>query len=482
MQKIQNITNSTFHKLFLLLIIIQVLNTSCKKFLSIPLPASQIAGAAAFANDASAAATLNNVYNGIVGSLSGGSSIGFYSGLYSDELKYAPGNSNQSIQPFYTNTVQSTNTGALWSNFYEQMYDVNRDIEGIQTASGLLNKNQWLGEAFFLRGLLYYYLTNLYGDVPLTTTSLYTTNNILSRSAPTDVYKQIISDLQQAQSLLTNNYINFNGQTTTDRSRPNKVAATALLARVYLYTNDYPNAEAQADSVISNPTYQLDSLNGVFLNTSKEMIWGIDPSHINFGSVNSAVLDASTYIVITDTTPQASQVNATLSDNLLNAFEPGDQRRTHWVSVSHTFAADWYYAYKYKVRTNTSGISTEYIVPLRLAEQYLIRAEARARNNKPDDARADLNMIRARAGLTATTASSQSDILTAILHERQVELFTECGQRFFDLRRTANLDKVMNIVSPEKGSSWQPFMQWWPILSNDIIENPNLTQTPGYQQ
>ncbi|ANI90540.1 hypothetical protein A9P82_01075 [Arachidicoccus ginsenosidimutans] len=445
-----------------------------------PLPTNNIAGVAVFTNDASVVAALNNVYSQIITSdvLSGNGSIGQYSGLYTDELTYEASANNTAIQPLYLNTVVSDNTGGMWTGIYNRIYSVNRAIEGITTDSSLLHKNQWLGEAYFLRGFLYFYLTNLYGDVPLATTSLYTTNNTLSRNPAADVYKQIISDLKQAQSLLTDDYIDLNGNQTTDRARPNKATATAMLARVYLYTKDYKDAEAQADSVISNSGYQLESsLNNVFLSTSKEMIWGLDPSHL----IN-VVPDAPAYIVIADTTPQASQVNGVLSSNLLSAFEPGDQRRVNWVDSSTTSTAVYYYAYKYKVRTNITAVSTEYLVPLRLAEQYLIRAEARAYNNNLEGAKEDLDMVRTRAGLPNTTASSQSALLTAILHERQVELFTECGHRFFDLRRTGNLDKVMNVVSPQKGSSWQSFEQWWPIPTKDIQEDPNLTQTPGYQE
>jgi hypothetical protein len=118
---------------------------------------------------------------------------------------------------------------------------------------------------------------------------------------------------------------------------------------------------------------------------------------------------------------------------------------------------------------------------LRLAEQYLIRAEARAQQSDLTGALADLNAIRARAGLPGSTAMSQTEILNAIQKERRVELFTEGSHRFFDLRRTKNLDAVMTKVSPLKGGSWEPFEQWWPIPLTDVQNNKSLLQTPGYQ-
>jgi hypothetical protein len=117
----------------------------------------------------------------------------------------------------------------------------------------------------------------------------------------------------------------------------------------------------------------------------------------------------------------------------------------------------------------------------RQAEQYLIRAEARAMQNNLNGAKADLDVVRTRAGLSGITVSTQANMLAAVLHERQVEMFTELGARLFDLRRSGTIDAVMGAVAPSKGSSWQSFMQLWPISSQDILTDPNLKQTPGYQ-
>jgi hypothetical protein len=117
----------------------------------------------------------------------------------------------------------------------------------------------------------------------------------------------------------------------------------------------------------------------------------------------------------------------------------------------------------------------------RLAEQYLIRAEARAQQNNLTGALADLNAIRTRAGLPASAAVSQADVLIAIARERRVELFCEMGNRFFDLRRTGNLDAVMNVIALLKGGSWSSYKDWWPIPLTDIQNDNHLTQTPGFE-
>jgi len=96
------------------------------------------------------------------------------------------------------------------------------------------------------------------------------------------------------------------------------------------------------------------------------------------------------------------------------------------------------------------------------------------------DAQADLNAIRTRAGLPNTIASTQPALLTAIQHERQVELFTEWGHRWLDLKRTGNIDAVMTIICSQKGSSWSSYQQLYPLPLVDIQMDPNLVQNIGY--
>jgi hypothetical protein len=456
--------------------------TGCKKYVEVPLPIGSIAGNSVFQNDGTAAAALSMVYANLYnqGDFDGNSGLGAVTGLYTDELK------NQSPLPsnlaLYGDGVSSTIGGVtgFWTNFYSQLYSVNLAIEGLKSPnSNLSYQNQWLGEAYFLRGFLYFYLTNCYGDVPLVLSSDYLTNNTLARSPQANVYKQIVADLKQAQSLLTSKYYNASGAVTSDRGRPNKAAATALLARIYGYTRDWQDAGAQADSLIADGAdYQLTALSKVFLLNSGEIIWGIEPW--NAGLYPYQVKDARSFYLTPGKTPIAVPVWYTMSDSLAAAFEPGDARKANWVGKdSVSPSAIYYYASKYKgMGTYTAPV--EMIALFRLAEQYLIRAEARAQQNNLTGAAADLNTIRARAGLAATTAISQSDLLAAILRERRVELFTE-GHRFFDLRRTGNLDAVMNVITPLKGGTWASFKAWWPIPAGDIQSDLHLTQTPGFQ-
>lgn len=114
---------------------------------------------------------------------------------------------------------------------------------------------------------------------------------------------------------------------------------------------------------------------------------------------------------------------------------------------------------------------------LRLAEQYLIRAEARVHLDNFNGAKEDVNLIRQRAGLPGTTANNGPALLNAIAHERQVELFTEWGHRWLDLKRTGQANTILNN---EKAPGWQPMDTLYPIPQNELILNKNLTQNQGY--
>ena len=186
--------------------------------------------------------------------------------------------------------------------------------------------------------------------------------------------------------------------------------------------------------------------------------------------------------------PSSQAVGVCMSDSLVDAFEQGDLRYTDWVGVDSvaasgsTPAAVYNYAYKFKAIG--SYTAPQEVIPMcRLGEQYLIRAEARAEQGNLGGALADLNAIRARAGLAASTAVSQADVLSAIARERRVELFCEMGNRFFDLRRTGMLNALMENVAVQKGGSWNSdgYQQWWPIPLSDVQNDTHLTQTPGFE-
>jgi hypothetical protein len=371
--------------------------------------------------------------------------------------------------------TNSTNFTYLWQEPYKYINNANAVIEGLSTSTGVTaaTKNELLGEAKFVRAFCYFYLVNMFGDVPQITSTNYQLNAIAPRTPKSQVYQLIVSDLKDAQSLLSIDYSFSNGQ----RIIPNKWAATALLARTYLYTGDWENSANQADSVINySGTYSLVALDSVFLANSSEAIWQISQNPDQTFNTWEGF-----YFILTST-----PYNVTLSQPLYNSFETGDNRKTDWVGsfLDPTSGLTYYFPFKYKIQTGS--VLTEYSMVLRLAEQYLIRAEAEA-NGAPGGINAsiaDLNVIRNRAGLPSYTGpTDQNSILNAIYHERQVELFTEWGHRWLDLKRTNTVDSVMGNpgnACQAKGGSWSPNWSLYPIPQTEIINDNMLKQNPGY--
>ncbi len=448
----------------------------CKKFVQVPAPTTQIVTASVFSNDATATSAETAIYTAMESNEESYFSA-LNNGLLADELQ------TYSVTPplieFYTNAMLPKDIINPWGNGYNYIYLANAVIQGLQgnsqvTITGI---QQLTGEAKFIRAFWHFYLANCYGDVPLVTTTGYNVNATISRTAKVDVYKEVIADLEDAENSLSSNYVDATNSTVTlDRIRPTKSVAAALLARVQLYAGHYDSAEQQATIVINNTSeYTLcQSLDSVFLANNTEAIWQLPPTE---PSSNPVTPDGE-YFILT-TAPGSTNGSNVISQQLMSSFESGDLRQQHWIGIYTDGISNYYFPYKYKLYQ--SSTPAEYNVVLRLAEQYLIRAEARAQQGETASAIADLNMIRNRAGLpNYSGATDQSSLLAAVLHERQVELFTEWGHRWFDLNRTGNINAIMGVVTPLKGGSWNPDAALYPISVNEIKSDPNLVQNPGY--
>jgi hypothetical protein len=490
---------------------------SCKKLAETPIPTDQVAQNSVYTNDATAIAVMNDVYRLMntapIQSLGNLGSISVNLGLAADEFSLtSPYKTGTNLfQKYYQNdlsTVSPTLTygGEHWGPFYKIIFRCNAAIEGLSSSGAdVLTpkvKLQLLGEAKFVRSFFYFYLVNEFGDVPLVLTTDPQMNINLARSPKADVYKQMINDLLDAEDKLSSDYLDVTLLSkTSERVRPTKWAAAALLARVYLYNgnftgdaSNYTNAEAKASEVINNTgSYALlPTLNGVFLKNSKEAIWQIQPTDVNFNTREGQIL------VIPGTGPAFGGTGnpVVLSTQLLGSFEANDKRKAkgNWVDTiiyKSSPAPLKYdtlpYVAKYKIGTST-GVNTiagltEYFTVLRLAEQYLIRSEARAQLANFNGSQSDLNLIRNRAGLLSITPNDKTSLLTAILYERQHELFGEWGHRWLDLKRTGNIEAVMTLVTPiNTGGSptWRSYQQLFPIPMDIIQTSPNVRQNGGY--
>lgn len=434
---------------------------SCKKFVEIDPPRTELLKPVVFTSDATANAAMIGVYSELRSTVANsGGSVTYLSTFSSDELLYYGGHPD--IEQFNDNDLIPENffNLQLWSVMYKIVYSVNSIIEGISasTAVSAELKVQLEGEAKFIRAFNYYYLVNLFGDVPLITSTDYRANTTMPRTSIQQVYQQIITDLTEAETLLPDNY-NF---ASNERVRVNKFAAKALLARVYLFTGDWVKAESKATEVIGNVAlYSLESdLSKVFLRNSSEAIFQIWSSIIPS--------DVGAFYERDD-----PPTNCAFRPEFISNFETNDNRPTAWISYRGVYG----YPAKYKqIDVPAGALPDEYSIVLRLAEQYLIRAEARAKQSKIMEAQGDINVIRTRAGLPNTSANDQSSLLAAIEQERRSELFTEWGHRWLDLKRT---NRATAVLGPLKGSFWQPTDVLYPIPQQQIRLS-GITQNPGY--
>lgn len=465
MKMIKPICNHFIVWIFLLLI--SLLLPSCEDFVAVDLPSNQLTGTAVFEDVGTTDAALAHIYAKLRSDvLVTGSSDGLSCllGNYADEFDYYSAG-GLSAQEFYQNSLLPTNPTiySTWRNSYNLIYAANAVIEGVTNSTGIsvVDKQRLLGEAYFIRAYLHFYLTNLYGEIPYVLSTDYEINRTLSKRSVSDVYSILTTDLLQAVSSLPEAY------SDSQRIKPNRSVAYALLARVKLYSGDWNEALLYADLVIGNPLYiWVTDLNAVFLNNSTGTLWQLLPQ---FSGANT--LEAQTFIFTSGPPPSFA-----LTDDLVNSFEVGDLRRSNWVGTVTDGIQEWYYPNKYKEQ-GTVGSSVEYSILFRLEELYLIRAEARAHLGDLDGARTDLNLIRNRAGLVDTTAVTQSAVLNAVLEERRKEFFTELGHRWFDLKRTGSAAATLSGVKP----GWGAKDLLWPLPASELLLNPNLLpQNSGY--
>ena len=433
---------------------------SCRKLVEVGEPKTQITNGKVFQNEQSALAALSNIY----GQLNNGSSINGnltpYISLYADELTGSA--LNGSGLEFFSSALRTDNANILniWKGFYSVIYQCNAVLEGLagsQVISSEMSK-QLSGEARFLRAFSYFYLVNLYGDVPLVTTTDVYKNSVASRTSTTQVYDQITDDLKVAMTLLKESY------PTAEKVRANYWATAALLSRVYLYQSNWSEAEALASLLLNSNLYPLESCAGVFSRTSKETIlqaWTPN-GYTSQGALLNPASGTPTYF---------------LRQELANSFEANDKRKASWTRLVNAGTNTYNLSSKYKKTVTASGSDGEYLIVLRSTEQYLIRAEARVMLDDLDGALTDLNTVRSRNGLTTITSPvSKDSCLILIEEERKKEFFTEWGHRFFDLKRWGKLDQEMSALK----STWKATAALLPVPQNEINRNPALLQNPGY--
>lgn len=436
--------------------------TSCDNALDVDLPSNQLSSESVYASEPTAEAAVNGIYQSMVADF-------FYNRVHTvlgetaDELVPRTGIANI----YSSNEIPETDgtINANWGELYKTIYNANNVIEGLtkSTSINAVKSKQWIAEAKFLRAYSYFYLTNLWGNVPLVLTTDVDVSALLPQSSQETVYAQILLDLTDASKDLPTDYKNYD----QERIRATKWAAEALLARVNLYLERWNEASNHASAVINETgTYGLitglTDTNSPFIADNKESILQIPYFNVDYTYEGSSVFTTAGTLLLR-------------KGNAL--FETGDARKTNW-TIDITDRLGVFLGIAPRKYQNDFGDSpSERSTLLRLAELYLIRAEARVKSNDITGAQQDINAIRNRALLDNTTVTNPNQLLDLIALERQREFFAENGHRWLDLKRTGKLDETLSVLSDK---IWKSTDNLYPIPEPAIRSNPFLNQNSGY--
>ncbi|HZV70370.1 MAG TPA: RagB/SusD family nutrient uptake outer membrane protein [Saprospiraceae bacterium] len=404
----------------------------------------------------------NDLERGILGAYNSFQSLSYYGRTYgifadlaADNLAHPPNATAVAYAEVDNNAIlpENTSVDGIWTAIYDGLNVVNNVITKVAGIPDMTvaEKNEAFGELYFIRALHHFNLTNYFGAIPVKTTPTVGLTNVNVPRDPVDaVYNQIITDLLFASEYLP---------ASSDRIRASKGAANALLARVYLYKKDYANAVTYATKVIDDNNYSfLPEYSDVFSSEeTAESIFEID----------FTALDRNRIAEYNFPLAENGRGEVTPSADMIDSYEFGDKR----FDATYAYSGTTPYVVKY----DDLSTGSENVIVLRLAEMYLIRAEAGAKLQTDITLIwGDVNIIRNRAGLGTNNTVSYDDVLNAVEKERRHELAFE-GHRWFDLVRTGRAVDVLGTVTNINQTLF-------PIPLSELLTNtnPGMYQNPGY--
>ncbi|MDO5637842.1 MAG: RagB/SusD family nutrient uptake outer membrane protein [Myroides sp.] len=451
----------------IMVLVILFIIAGCEDFIEADVPDTQITGSQVFKDAQTAEAALQETYIGLRDQVlvtGTGTGMGALMGLYTDELQNWR-ISNATDQSFYTNTVSPANNilSQIWNNSYTLVYNTNKIVEGLDKSDNIPDetKQRIKGEALVVRSMVYFYMAQLFGDIPYIITTDHKVNSTVKRTPQDAVYQNVVADLQSAAVLLEGQPVG------AGRTKINSDVTAALLGRVHLCLENWEQVIEYSDLLILNGNYKLEEdLDKVFLKESTGTVW-----HLKTPVEGNNTHEGRYFIFNTAPPPSIS-----LTEQLVNAFDPSDLRKEHWIkSVEDNQTNTFFHAFKYKERQNTAS-SKEYSVVFRLEEAYYNRMEAYLNTGRMDLALADWNLLRMRYGMSPYTAIP-GNWKDSLMEERRFEFFCEFGFRFFDLKRTRKLSAEMIKNKP----LWLEHFELLPLPQTELLLNPNLLpQNEGY--
>jgi starch-binding outer membrane protein, SusD/RagB family len=349
-----------------------------------------------------------------------------------------------------------------WNQAYRTIAAVNiilGRIDGVAITDEL--KKQYTGEAKFLRGLMYFNLVRLFGNVPLVLKELVTEEEAYTyRRAPAEeIYTQIEKDLLDAAALLPAKFTGANA------GRATSGAARSLLGKAYLQQKKWELAEAALSEVINAYTFEPDinKLFGPANDDNSEVIFSVQYVAGGIGLGNSFAHAFAPQKSGTSVVPLGAVSNNIGTQDLYDAFEADDLRKTAYVGVfkDGTNPKVYYWAKKFVNNVPVLNDGGNDWPVIRYADVLLMYAEALNQDNKTEQALTFINKTRARANLAPLAGISKADTQLALEKERRLELCYE-GHRWHDLIRWGKEVSTMEAFQ----AKYQPID---PRLSNMSI-------------
>ncbi|MDR6513714.1 RagB/SusD family nutrient uptake outer membrane protein [Chryseobacterium camelliae] len=437
---------------------------SCEKMLEVDVPENQIPTEAVFETVQTANAALAELYAGLYSSSPlSGNQTGRLLGSYTDDLNYYGTSSTTGLYDIFQNQQIDTNAAisTYWASAYRLIYVANAIFEGAEKSStiSVTEKQRIKGEALLVRSILFFYLQQVFGDIPYPTTTDYKLNKSLGKTPSSEVLTRLENEFGSSISMLTDTY------RSTERIIPNRKVAQLMLAKIYMIQSKWSNAEILLKNITQSSQYQFENdLTKVFTKTGSHILWQLKPK--NSGDATQEVI--AYYFT------GAAPSNYALSQDLMNSFSAADQRKNQWTATVTVGQNSWYRPAKYKVLTNNTS---EYSVIFRLEEVYLLLAETLAQQDKIAESLPYVNATRQRATLLVLSMPiSKQSLLNEILLENRKEFFTEMGHRFFDLKRMNRLGDLLPLKT-----NWKTYHSLWPLPQKELLLNPNLNpQNNGY--
>jgi hypothetical protein len=424
-------------------------------------PVDEIDDETAIVDAASAQAALNGAYAALQDGNYYGTDYVIYGDLMSDNAEHEGTFGTYSQANRHALLPTNVTLDGIWTAIYDGINRVNILIEKVPTlgieadvADGIL------AESYALRALHYHNLVRAWGDAPLVLAPLSLDEaGQVSRAAASQVYQQILADLDQAEALFTSA-----GTSNTDRVFTTPGFVDALQARVNLYMENWADAAAEAMELVNSPDYGL-ATNYADLFPADE---GATPEDIFLVAFTPDVFNNFGYYY-----QYAGRFEVGATQDIYTAYDQDNDVRWEW-NFGDTDVDE------VEVTKFPTTIGAENFHVIRYAEVLLTLAEALARQGggqNLSDAVDYVNLVRARAGvaeydLAGDFGGDAQQVIDAIWLERRLELAFE-GDRWFDLVRTGRaMDVLPTLTDPDH--------TLWPIPQGELDVAPNLTQNPGY--